>query len=155
MDERFLERAVELSRQGARNGEGGPFGAVIVRDATIVAEATNRVLATGDPTNHAEILAIRNACAVLENGDLSDCELYTNCEPCPMCVGAIYWARLARVYFANTSQDAAAIGFADARIHRELEKPVEQREIRFERRADELALQVFREWNAREDTTQY
>src|SRR6202451_2711909 len=112
----FMARAIELSVENVRSGRGGPFGAVIVKDGVIVAEASNQVTATNDPTAHAEVLAIRGACAKLGVFDLEGCEIYTSCEPCPMCLGAIYWARLARVYFANADADASKIGFDDSLI---------------------------------------
>ncbi len=155
MKRQFMDRAVHLSREGMRAGDGGPFGAVIVRGDTIIAEGTNRVIATNDPTNHAEIIAIKGACEALGSFDLSGCELYVNSEPCPMCLGAIHWARLDKVYFANTRHDAAAIDFDDSLIYEELDKPPAQRSIPYERIPDDRALEIFREWNDRDDKTQY
>ena len=151
----FLDRAVDLSRRGMRAGEGGPFGAVIVRGEDIVAEGVNRVIATRDPTNHAEIIAIREAARVLDSFDLSGCELYASAEPCPMCLGAIYWARLDAVYFANSRADAAEIGFDDAMIYEELDKDADQRRTPFKHHPDARAQAVFAEWLATEDKTQY
>src|SRR5688572_5640469 len=115
---KFLERAIELSRQGMQNGQGGPFGCVIVLDGRIVGEGSNQVTSTNDPTAHAEIVAIRDACNKLGTYQLTGCQVYTSCEPCPMCLGAIYWARPAKVVYANTRQDAAAIEFDDDFIYR-------------------------------------
>src|SRR5438445_5340214 len=125
----FMVRAIQLSIDGVQSGRGGPFGAVIVRDGKILAEGMNQVTSTNDPTAHAEVLAIREACKKLGVFELKDCELYTSCEPCPMCFGAIYWARLARVYFANTAEDAARIGFDDSFIYNELKQPSALRSI--------------------------
>src|SRR5215216_7064030 len=111
---KFLERAIELSRQGMQNLQGGPFGCVIVKDGKIIGEGNNQVTTSNDPTAHAEVVAIRNACKNLNTFQLFDCEIYTSCEPCPMCMGAIYWARPKKVYFANTRNDAAEIGFDDS-----------------------------------------
>lgn len=155
MDNRFMQRAVALAREGMRAGDGGPFGAVIVRNGAVLAESANRVIATGDPTNHAEIIAIRKACAVLGSVDLSGCELYTNGEPCPMCLGAIYWARLSRVHYANTRENAAEIGFDDALIYEEAGREPSERAICFEQVPDRDAVEVFREWGEREDGAGY
>src|ERR1700737_4143796 len=125
----FMARAIQLSLDNIRSGRGGPFGAVVVKDGTIVAEGTNQVTSTNDPTAHAEVLAIREACKKLHVFELLDCELYTSCEPCPMCLGAIYWARISRIYFANTAEDAAGIGFDDSFIYSELKLPHAQRRI--------------------------
>src|SRR5579863_3842579 len=123
MDNPFMSRAIQLSIENAQSGRGGPFGAVVVKDGAIVGEAANQVTATNDPTAHAEVLAIRAACKRLGAFDLGGCEIYTSCEPCPMCLGAIYWARLARVYFANAEADASKIGFDDSLIYREIAQP--------------------------------
>src|SRR5712672_1096036 len=120
MDKAFMARAIELSVANVRSGSGGPFGTVIVRDGAVVAEAANRVTASNDPTAHAEVLAIRQACQKLGFFELKGCDLYTSCEPCPMCLGAIYWARIERVFFAATAADAADAGFDDAFIYDEL-----------------------------------
>lgn len=155
MERQFMERAVQLSREGMRAGDGGPFGAVIVRDGHIIAEGTNRVIATDDPTNHAEIIAIKGACAALGSFNLSGCEIYVNSEPCPMCLGAIYWAHLSKVFFANTRRDAAEIDFDDSLIYDELDKPLAERSIPFERFPHQGAREVFREWNEWDDKTPY
>ena len=116
----FMERALALSLENVRSGRGGPFAAVVVKDGKIIAEAVNCVTTTNDPTAHAEMMAIRQACQKLQSFELPDCEIYSSCEPCPMCLGAIYWARPARVYFANSAADAAQAGFDDAFIYEEI-----------------------------------
>lgn len=155
MNPDFMTRAIELSRQGMLAGEGGPFGAVIVRAGEIVAEGNNRVLATGDPTNHAEMVALRRAAEKVGRLELSECELYANSEPCPMCLGAIYWARLKKVWFANTRHDATEIGFEDALIYEEADKPIAERRIPFEHVPDLRARKVFEEWMNKEDKVQF
>src|SRR5690348_4901560 len=127
IEEKFLERAIELSRQGMQSGKGGPFGCVIVKDGEIVGEGCNQVTTTNDPTAHAEVVAIRNACKNLNTFQLNDCDIYASCEPCPMCLGAIYWARPRSVIYANTKKDAAAIHFDDQFIYDEIEKPDAER----------------------------
>ena len=127
MDETFLRRAVDLALANATAGDGGPFGAVVVREGEIIAEGWNRVIATGDPTAHAEVVAIRKACARLGRFHLSDCVLYASSEPCPMCLSAAYWARVQRIVFANPRSEAAAIGFCDDELYRELRLPHGQR----------------------------
>ncbi|MEG7282083.1 nucleoside deaminase [Bacillus sp. 0909A] len=129
--EAFLKRAVELAREGVKTGIGGPFGAVIVKDGIIIAEGQNNVTTSNDPTAHAEVTAIRNACKALGTYQLDDCMLYTSCEPCPMCLGAIYWARPKAVYFAAEHTDAAEAGFDDSFIYAEIDKPAEERTIPF------------------------
>src|SRR5467141_1807893 len=129
MNNLFMARAIQLAVENVRSGQGGPFGAVIVNDGNIVAEGANQVTATNDPTAHAEVLAIRQACRKLGLFELKGCELYTSCEPCPMCLGAIYWARLRRIYFANTAQDAARIGFDDSFIYSQLKQSPSLRSI--------------------------
>jgi len=143
---RFLERAIELSNEGMKSGQGGPFGCVVVRNNEIVGEGCNRVTATNDPTAHAEVVAIRNACQHLETFQLTDCDIYTSCEPCPMCLGAIYWARPRRVIYANTKGDAAAIAFDDQYIYEEIEKRNEDRQIPFVHHPHPAALAVFEQW---------
>lgn len=155
MNPDFMARAIELSRHGMEAGAGGPFGAVIVRGQKIIAEAFNTVVATNDPSNHAELSAIRIASQQLNSFELSDCELYTNAEPCPMCFGAIYWARINKVYFANPSKEVARIGFDDSHIYRELTIPTNQRSIAFEHHSDEAAQAVFTEWTAKQDRVEY
>lgn len=152
--EQFMQEAIDMSVQAMRSGEGTPFGAVIVKDGAIVAKGHNRVLATHDPTAHAEVVVIRDACQILNSPQLSGCELYTSCEPCPMCLGAIYWAGLDRVYYANTKDDAAAIGFTDQFIYDELNTPMEQRRIPMIPLLREDALPAFQEWADREGSVE-
>jgi len=155
MDNPFMARAIQLSLDNVLRGQGGPFGAVLVQNGTIVAEGVNRVTATPDPTAHAEVVAIREACARLGVFQLKDCELYSSCEPCPMCLGAIYWARLARVYFANFAADASKIGFDDSFIHHQLAKPFSERAIPMVQMMREQALAAFRAWQDRRDKIPY
>jgi tRNA(Arg) A34 adenosine deaminase TadA len=151
----FLERAIELSRQGMTSEHGGPFGCVIVKSDEIVGEGCNMVIATNDPTAHAEIVAIREACKRLKTFQLQDCEIYTSCEPCPMCLGAIYWARPQRVIYANTRFDAAAIDFDDDFIYQQINTDMLQRTIRFIHEPHPLALQVFEEWRKIDNKKRY
>lgn len=151
----FMRRAIELSGLGMRAGHGGPFGAVIVCQGGIVAEAYNEVLSSHDPTAHAEVLAIRRAAATLGRHHLQDCEIFTSCEPCPMCLGAIYWARLGRIYFANTRADAAAIGFDDQFFYDELGRPPSDRRIPMEPLGRDEARAVFEEFLQRPDRSLY
>jgi len=151
----FINEAVRLSQQGMRNNEGGPFGCVIVKDDVIVGRGNNRVLVDNDPTAHAEIVAIRDACRHLQTFQLADCDVYTSCEPCPMCMGAIYWARPRAVYYANTRQHATAIGFDDELIYTELQKDLLERNIPMHCIISEEALAVFKEWEQRENKDLY
>jgi guanine deaminase len=146
MNNPFMARAIHLSIEGAQSGHGGPFGAVIVKDGKIIAEGVNQVTSIKDPTAHAEVQAIRQACQKLGTFELKDCELYTSCEPCPMCLGAIYWARISRIYFANTADDAASIGFDDSFIYQELKEIHSQRSIPSIQIMREEALAGFRAW---------
>ncbi|HVB85639.1 MAG TPA: nucleoside deaminase [Candidatus Dormibacteraeota bacterium] len=155
MNNSYMARAIELSIENVRSGRGGPFGAVVVRDGKIVSEAANSVTACNDPTAHAEILAIRRACAELHNFELRGCELYTSCEPCPMCLGAIYWARLDRVYYANTAEDAARAGFDDSLIYREISSALSEREIPMEQMMRGPALEAFSAWAALPNKSPY
>lgn len=155
IERKFLERAITLSRQGMLNRKGGPFGCVIVKDGKIVGEGCNKVLSTNDPTAHAEIVAIRNACKKLNSFQLQGCDVYASCEPCPMCLGAIYWARPNRLIFANTKSDAAAVNFDDHFIYDEIEKLPQDRKIPFIHLPHEDALAVFTEWNNLEDKEPY
>jgi guanine deaminase len=155
MNNPFMARAIQLSIDSVQSGCGGPFGAVIVRDGNIIAEGVNKVTSTNDPTAHAEMLAIRQACAKLGVFELKDCELYTSCEPCPMCLGAIYWARLSSVFFANTAEDAAKIGFDDSLIYSELKQPRSQRSIAIKQMMREEALAGFRAWVEKPDKIPY
>jgi tRNA(Arg) A34 adenosine deaminase TadA len=150
-----MRRAIELSREKMRADEGGPFAAVVARDGEIVAEGWNRVTGHNDPTAHAEIVAIREACRVLGTFSLEGYAIYTSCEPCPMCLAAIHWARIGEIYFANTAEDAAAIGFDDARLYRELALPAEERTLPSRRLLADEAHAVFREWAADPDRVQY
>ncbi len=145
-DRCFLSYAVELSRRQAAAGLGGPFGAIVVRDGLIIAEGGNEVTAGNDPTAHAEIVAIRRACSSIGNFSLAGATIYASCEPCPMCLAAIYWARLDRLVFANTRAEAAAIGFDDALIYDEIPKPFDQRLLPTLRLALPEALEPFRIW---------
>ena len=142
----FLERAVELSRQGMKQGNGGPFGCVIVLNGKIIGEGSNEVTSSNDPTAHAEVVAIRDACEKIGNYQLTDCDIYTSCEPCPMCLGAIYWARPRRVIYANTRLDAARIDFDDDFIYHEINASMEDRKIPFIHFPNDEAKQVFQEW---------
>ena len=148
MDNPFMARAIQLSIDNVISARGGPFGAVIVKDGRIVAEAANQVTSTNDPTAHAEVMAIREACGKLRAFDLQGCEIYTSCEPCPMCLGAIYWARLDRIYYANDAADASQIGFDDSAIYRELERDPAQRKIPMVQMMREQGLEAFRAWKS-------
>jgi tRNA(Arg) A34 adenosine deaminase TadA len=151
----FMRRALALAAEGMDGNAGGPFGAVIVKDGRIVAEGCNRVTSTSDPTAHAEIVAIREACRALGTFDLPGAEIYTSCEPCPMCLAAIYWARLARIYYANSRIDAARIGFDDAHIYREIGLPFERRAIPMERLLADEAAHTFAAWIKKPDKVRY
>jgi guanine deaminase len=150
-----MHRAIELSLEMVRSGRGGPFGAVIVKDGKIVAEGSNQVTLTNDPTAHAEIVAVRLACQTLGTFDLTGCEIYTSCEPCPMCLGAIYWARLERIYFANDRHDSAKIGFRDEFLYRETPLPLDQRAIPAVRLLQAEGWQAFEEWDQKPDKIAY
>lgn len=146
LHEKFMRMAIELSEKNVLDSIGGPFGAVVVRDGQVVAKSGNKVTATNDPTAHAEVSAIRLACTALNTFDLSGCTIYTSCEPCPMCLSAIYWSRVDKVYYANTKVDAGNIGFDDKFIYDELEKPMEQRSLRIEQMLRNEAQQAFQLW---------
>jgi guanine deaminase len=150
-----MARAIELSVQNVTSGDGGPFAAVIVKDGHVIAEGTNRVTSLNDPTAHAEIVAIREACMLLGSFELTGCEIYSTCEPCPMCLGAIYWARPLRVYFGNTAQDAARIGFDDAFIYGEMRQPFDQRRIPMIQLMRDEAQEAFRAWQQKTDKIWY
>lgn len=152
--EELMREAIRLSEENVRNG-GGPFGAVIARDGEIVGTGTNRVTPDCDPTAHAEVNAIRAAASRLGTFDLSGCEIYSSCEPCPMCLGAIYWAHLDRLYYGNDKHDAAGIGFDDAFIYRELDLKPEDRSLKSERLLSDEAAAAFREWAAKPDKVEY
>jgi guanine deaminase len=155
MDNPFMARAIQLSIDNVRSGRGGPFGAVVVKDGNIIAEGANQVTSTNDPTAHAEMVAIREACGKLGAFELEACEIYTSCEPCPMCLGAIYWARLSRVYFANADADASRVGFDDSLIYRELALPYSQRKIPMVQLMREEALAAFRAWENKSNKIEY
>src|SRR5256886_54760 len=152
---KFMQEAIRLGREGMMNNAGGPFGCVVVKGDTIVGRGWNRVTSTNDPTAHAEITAIRDACRQLQDFQLEGCEIYTSCEPCPMCLGAIYWARPSKVYFANTRNDAAAAGFDDAFIYDEIHIHPRERKIKMIHLADTEALDVFKKWISRTAKTCY
>ncbi len=154
-ENKFMRRAAALALEKMRADQGGPFGAVIVHDGEIIAEGWNQVTSTNDPTAHAEIVAIRRACAALGVFNLQDCDIYTSCEPCPMCLGAVYWARLNRLYFANTRADAAKIGFDDEFIYREIATKMDARSIPSRQMESAAAQQAFREWMESPDKIRY
>lgn len=154
MNEKWMKRAIELSVNNVRNG-GGPFGAVIVRGDEVIATGVNRVTDRCDPTAHAEVCAIREATARLKRFDLSDCEIYSSCEPCPMCLGAIYWAHLKKVYYGGTKRDAADAGFDDSFIYEELVRPYAERHLPMENILNQEAQAAFREWKDKEDKVEY
>lgn len=154
-DRQFMMRAIELARNGMESNSGGPFGCVVVKDGRIVGEGSNRVTSTNDPTAHAEVVAIREACRSLDAFQLDGCSIYTSCEPCPMCLGAIYWARPAAVYFACTREDAAAVGFDDAFIYDELAIPNEHRQRVMTSLLRDEGVALFQAWNAKTDKIEY
>jgi tRNA(Arg) A34 adenosine deaminase TadA len=151
----LMRRAIALALENIRSGRGGPFAALVAKDGKVIAEGANSVTATNDPTAHAEIVAIRAACRALENFQLTGCDLYTTCEPCPMCLGAIYWARPARVFYAGAAADAAAAGFDDAFIYDELKRPPQSRRIPMIQLMREESLAVFEAWNQQPNKTAY
>ncbi|HEX2115345.1 MAG TPA: nucleoside deaminase [Alphaproteobacteria bacterium] len=150
-----MRRAIALSRENLKTQDGGPFGAVVVKDGRIVGEGRNQVIATNDPTAHAEIVAIRAATQALGTFDLSGCAVYASCEPCPMCLGAILWARIGRLYHACDRHDAKAIGFDDEAFYREVQRPAMERSLPVERLLDEEARTVFKEWGADPSRVRY
>lgn len=147
--------AIRISLQKMRSNHGGPFGAVVVRRGEIVGRGWNRVTSTNDPTAHAEVMAIRQACRRLKTFQLADCEVYASCEPCPMCLAAIYWARIRRVFYANTQKDAASIGFDDGLIYHELRQPISRRKIPMKQILRNEAIKAFAEWKRKGDKTLY
>ncbi len=155
MKTKFMREAIRLSREKMRRNSGGPFGAIIVRRGKIVGRGWNRVTSTNDPTAHAEIMAIRDACHRLKTFRLDDCELYASCEPCPMCLAAIYWARLRRIYYANTRRDAAKIGFDDEWLYCEVTRLVSRRKLPMKQLLRKEALEVFTEWESKPDKIRY
>jgi len=153
--EGFMREAIRLSIENMRAGNGGPFGAVVVKDGKIIARGFNQVTSSNDPTAHAEVVAIREACKVLNSFQLDDCEIYTSCEPCPMCLGAIYWARPSKMYYANTKKDAANIGFDDEFIYEELDLPLDKRQLSAEQLLQDEAIVAFKEWEEKINKIEY
>ena len=153
--EKFMRRAIELAQKGVDENRGGPFGCVVVKDGKIIGEGFNQVTSTNDPSAHAEIVAVRNACEALNSFQLEGCTVYTSCEPCPMCLGAIYWARPLRLFIAGTREDAAAAGFDDDHIYRELGKPNDQRELPMESLLRNESQAVFKRWIEKPDKVEY
>ncbi|WP_121246063.1 nucleoside deaminase [Mucilaginibacter phyllosphaerae] len=154
-NEKFMQMAIDLSEYNVKHAQGGPFGAVIVKDGMVIARSANKVVPTNDPTAHAEISVIRLACQELSTYNLEGCEIYTSCEPCPMCLGAIYWARISKIYYANTKQDAANIGFDDHFIYDELGLPMENRKLPFVQMMRNEAQPAFNLWKESEIKTDY
>ena len=155
MNEVFMREAIRLSLDSIRRGAGGPFGAVVVQAGRIIGSGANRVTSSNDPTAHAEVVAIREACRALATFHLGGCEIYTSCEPCPMCLSAIYWARLDRVFYANTREDAARIAFDDEFLYREVALPLAERKLPMQPLLREEALAAFSEWQAMPDRVAY
>jgi guanine deaminase len=155
MKPRFMREAIGLSFKMMRRGAGGPFGAVVVKGNKVVGRGCNKVTSTNDPTAHAEIVAIRDACRRLKTFDLNGCDLYTSCEPCPMCLSAIYWARLRTVYYGNTRKDAARIAFDDDFIYREVALPIRKRSLLMKQLLRDEAIAAFKEWEAKADKMPY
>jgi guanine deaminase len=155
MSPEFMRRAIALALENVRTGRGGPFAALVVKDGAVVAEGANCVTSANDPTAHAEVVAIREACHKLGDFQLSGCDLYTTCEPCPMCLGAIYWARPARVFYACVAADAAAVGFDDAFIYDELKVPLVARRIPMRQLLRDESLEIFSAWKSTEKKTPY
>ena len=154
MKNEFMKRAIELSVESVNNG-GGPFGSVIVKDDKIIAEGSNKVTSNNDPTAHGEIVAIREACKKLNNFSLNQCELYSTCEPCPMCLSAIYWARIEKIYYGNTREDARKIDFDDSLIYTELQKNIDKRKIPMIQMMRNEALKAFELWDKKTDKIKY
>jgi guanine deaminase len=146
LNRKFMKMAIALSEQNVKKALGGPFGAVIVKDGKLIAKGVNKVTRSNDPTAHAEVSAIRIACKKLNTFDLTGCVIYTSCEPCPMCLGAIYWARISSIYYANTKRDAADIGFDDQFIYDELDLPMNQRKLPIEQLMRDESQQAFKQW---------
>lgn len=153
--EKYMLEAVRLAQNGMDSGEGGPFGAIIVKNGKIVGRGNNKVTSTNDPTAHAEMVAIRDACKNLNSFQLDDCEIYTSCEPCPMCLAAIYWSRPKAVYYACTKEDAAMIGFDDNYIYHQIYKPIEKRDLKLYKINSQESLEVFKNWETKEDKIRY
>jgi tRNA(Arg) A34 adenosine deaminase TadA len=155
MDKKFMQRAIDIAFLGVDSGKGGPFGAVVVKDGVIVGEGSNEVTSTADPSAHAEVVAIRRACSSLGEFQLDGCELYTTCEPCPMCIGAIYWARPDKVYYGSTKEDAAAIGFDDNFIYNEIDLAMKDRKIPFVQMDRSETISLFEKWQDKNDKIDY
>lgn len=155
MNKTFMQEAIRISIEMMRRGKGGPFGAVVVKGSKIVGRGHNCVTSSNDPTAHAEVVAIRDACKRLKTFQLDDCHLYTSCEPCPMCLSAIYWARLKHVYYANTRKDAARIEFDDDFIYTEVSRPISQRKLVMKQLLRKEALKAFEEWKNKADKIRY
>lgn len=154
-EEKFMAEAIALSQKGLQANQGGPFGCVIVKDDKIIGRGNNMVTSTNDPTAHAEVVAIRDACKNLNTFQLDGCEIYTSCEPCPMCLGAIYWARPKLIYYANTREDAASIGFDDSMIYEEMSKEYKDRKIPIRSLSRDEAYRIFVEWQNKTDKIAY
>ncbi len=155
MKEKFMREAIRLSIENVETGKGGPFGAVIVKDGKIIARGANQVTTDNDPTAHAEVVAIRNACKALSTFQLDGCEVYTSCEPCPMCLGAIYWARPDKIYYANSKEDAADINFDDQFIYEEIAKPINERKLFTQQMLRDEAIEGFKKWSESQDKIEY
>jgi guanine deaminase len=153
--QKFMQEAIQLSLEGSQSGKGGPFGAVVVKDDRIIGRGCNQVITNNDPTAHAEIVAIRDACHTLQSFHLDGCIIYTSCEPCPMCLAAIYWAKIEKIVFANTRNDAASIGFNDAFIYDEVSLPLHKRQIQTEQLLSNEAAEVFKKWFNKGDRKLY
>jgi guanine deaminase len=153
--EKFMRDAIALALENVRSGAGGPFASLVVKDHQVIAKGTNRVTSTNDPTAHAEIVAIRGACQVLRNFQLEGCDLYSTCEPCPMCLGAIYWARPSRIFYASSAAEAAAAGFDDQFIYEEMKLPAEKRRIPMTQMLREESLSIFAAWAKQPDKRAY
>jgi guanine deaminase len=152
---KFMQEAIDLAKQNLKLKNGGPFGAVVVKDGKIIGRGVNSVTTHNDPTAHAEVNAIREACAVINSFQLDDCEIYSSCEPCPMCLGAIYWARPRKFYYAATREDAANAGFDDSEIYKEIQLPIQKRKIPSEQMMKQEASLVFKTWIELEHKTEY
>ncbi len=155
MKQEFMQRAIELSRKNMRDGAGGPFGAVVVKDGKIIGEGWNKVTSANDPTAHAEVTAIRDACSNVKNFSLDGAEIYTSCEPCPMCLSAIYWSRISKIYYGNTRKDAANIQFDDDFLYQEIPKDIKDRKVPMIQCGHTEALEVFKEWQHKVDKVPY
>jgi guanine deaminase len=153
--EDFMREAIRMSVENVEQGKGGPFAAIVVKDGKIIGRGVNQVTNTNDPTAHAEVVAIRNACKTLGSFQLTGCELYTTCEPCPMCLGAIYWARPDKLYYANTKENAAAINFDDLFIYEEIARPIGERKLLTRRLLPDEALIAFQKWSESENKIEY